>query len=52
MLIEPSIKRVVAFVDGQNLFYAARNAFGYAFPNYDVAALAAALCQQQNWQLQ
>ena len=48
---EPSIKRVVVFVDGQNLFYAARNAFGHTFPNYDIAALATAVCRQQRWNL-
>ena len=51
MPAEPAIKRTVAFIDGQNLFYAAKNAFGYGFPNYDVAALAAAVCQRQNWSL-
>jgi len=49
---EPTVKRAVAFVDGQNLFYAARNAFGHKFPNHDVAALAAAVCRQQGWQLE
>ena len=39
MASEPAIKRAVAFVDGQNLFYAAKIAFGYSFPNYDVRAL-------------
>jgi hypothetical protein len=29
MPAEPAIKRAVAFVDGQNLFYAAKTAFGY-----------------------
>ena len=38
---EPLIKRAVAFVDGQNLFRAARAAFGYTYPSYDVTALAA-----------
>ena len=52
MSLEPEVKRTVAFIDGQNLFYAARNAFGYKFPNYDVAALAAAVCRQQGWQLE
>ena len=51
MLAEPQIKRVVSFVDGQNLFYAAKNAFGYNHPNYDIAALAAAVCKKQRWQL-
>jgi hypothetical protein len=26
---EPSVKRVYAFIDGQNLFYAAKEAFGW-----------------------
>jgi hypothetical protein len=33
MPAEPPIKRVTAFVDGQNLFHAAREAFGYSYPN-------------------
>jgi len=33
-------KRTVAFVDAQNLFPAAREAFGYTYPNYDVRALS------------
>jgi uncharacterized LabA/DUF88 family protein len=28
-VIEPVVKRVLGFVDGQNLFYAAKQAFGY-----------------------
>jgi len=51
MLAEPSIKRAIAFVDGQNLFYAARNAFGYDYPNYDIARLADAICHKQKWSL-
>jgi uncharacterized LabA/DUF88 family protein len=51
MPTEPSIKRAIVFVDGQNLFYAAKSSFGYSFPNYDVAALAARVCQQQGLQL-
>ena len=51
MRVEPSTKRAVAFFDGQNLFYAVKNAFGYNFPNYDVQALAAAVCQSRGWQL-
>ena len=48
---EPASKRAVAFVDGQNLFHAAREAFGYAFPNYDIRALAEAVCTAQHWSL-
>ncbi len=40
LLVEPALKRVVAFVDGQNLFYAAKEAFGYQYPNYDILKLA------------
>jgi len=48
---EPAIKRAVAFVDGQNLFYAAKSAFGYSFPNYDIRALVMAICKKNGWQL-
>ena len=51
MHAEPAIKRAIAFVDGQNLFYAAKIAFGFAYPNYDVLALASAVCLRQNWNL-
>ena len=33
---EPPVKRTVVFIDGQNLFHAAREAFGYTYPNYDI----------------
>ena len=32
---EQERKRAFAFVDGQNLYFAAREAFGYTYPNYD-----------------
>ena len=44
-------RRVVRFVDGQNLFYAAKNAFGHRHPKYDVRALSAGLCADQDWRL-
>ena len=51
-MIEPPNKRVVAFVDGQNLFNAAKKAFGYGFPNYDPLKLAKLVCGQQiRWDL-
>jgi uncharacterized LabA/DUF88 family protein len=43
--------RAIAFFDGQNLFHAVKEAFGYTYPNYDVLALAREVCQQQSWQL-
>ena len=48
---EPSIKRAVVFIDGQNLFHAAREAFGYTYPNYDVGALSRSVCQSKGWEL-
>jgi len=44
MRAEPLKKRAVVFVDGQNLYYSVREAFGYTHPNYDVLALARAVC--------
>jgi len=46
----PSPKRVIAFIDGQNLFHGAKKAFGYSYPNYDIKKLCAALAhEQQDW---
>ncbi len=47
----PARKRCVSFVDGQNLFNAAKEAFGYHYPNYDVLALSKAVCVRQTWEL-
>jgi len=51
MITEPAIKRAVTFVDGQNLFYAVREAFGYTYPNYDVLALSRSICLSHGWRL-
>lgn len=48
---EPSIKRAVAFVDGQNLYRAAKAAFGYTWPNYRFPELAAAVSELKGWEL-
>ena len=48
---EPELKRAVAFIDGQNLFHCAREAFGYTHPNYDVLKLANAVCSTKGWAL-
>ncbi len=42
----------VAFIDGQNLFDAAKEAFGYTFPNYDAPALAREVCRASGWVLE
>lgn len=51
MALEPSRKGTIAFVDGQNLFYAAKEAFGYTYPNYDPLELAHRVCTAQDWEL-
>jgi uncharacterized LabA/DUF88 family protein len=48
---EPTTKRTVAFIDGQNLFHNARTAFGYTYPNFDVLKLSQAVCAAKGWQL-
>jgi len=51
MRAEPAVKRAYAFFAGQNLFYAAKKAFGYSYPNYDPCALAHAVCAAKEWEL-
>lgn len=48
---EPQEPRAVAFVDGQDLFHAAKESFGYLYPNYDVLCLARTVCMRQGWRL-
>jgi Protein of unknown function DUF88. len=48
---EPLIKRTVAFIDGQNLYHAARESFGYTYPNFDVKALSEHICRDKGWEL-
>jgi uncharacterized LabA/DUF88 family protein len=47
----PTNPRAIAFVDGQNLFNAAKEAFGYTFPNYDVLKLAGEVASLGGWHL-
>ncbi len=51
MTSPPVNPRAIVFIDGQNLFYSAKDAFGCGFPNYDVTALAQRLCADQGWTL-
>ena len=48
---EPVVKRTCVFIDGQNLYWAARHAFGYHYPNYDPLPLAQAVTQSREWNL-
>jgi hypothetical protein len=52
LVIEPVKKRVISFIDGQNLFHAVRESFGYTYPNYDVLALSKAVCSAHGWSLE
>ena len=51
MKVEPNPKRAVVFIDGQNLFHCSKTAFGYSYPNYDVASLSRKICENKGWQL-
>ncbi len=51
MPIEPSEKYAVTFIDGQNLYHAVKESFGYPYPNYDVLRLSEAVCAAQGWRL-
>ena len=51
MINEPAIVRAAAFIDGQNLFHSAKEAFGYTFPSYDAIALAKRVCEMKGWTL-
>ena len=51
MILAPEVPIAIAFFDGQNLFHAAREAFGYTYPNYDPKALAVAICKAKGWAL-
>jgi len=48
---KPDNPQAIVFVDGQNLFWAAREAFGYTWPNYDPVGLANRMCLQKGWKL-
>ena len=49
MPAEPDIKRAISFIDGQNLYRHAKDAFGHHHPNYDPRLLADAVCAERGW---
>ena len=49
MANEPGFKRAVSFIDGQNLYRHAKDAFGHHHPNYDPRKLAEAVCAERGW---
>ena len=46
---EPDVKRTISFIDGQNLFRHAMDAFGHYHPNYDPKKLTTAVCDANGW---
>jgi uncharacterized LabA/DUF88 family protein len=51
ILLTPFNPRSISFIDGQNLFRSAKEAFGYPFPNYDVLKLSNIISAQNHWSL-
>lgn len=51
MIRPPEVLRVGAFIDGQNLFAAARDAFGVRAPSFDVVALSRAVVTPRGWEV-
>ena len=45
----PATKYAMAFVDGQNLYRHAKDAFGHHHPNYDPLKLHSAVCAANGW---
>ena len=51
MAKEPKKKRTTVFIDGQGLFLAVKDAFGYNYPNYDVKKLSEKICITKKWDI-
>jgi uncharacterized LabA/DUF88 family protein len=49
MAQEPEVKNAIAFIDGQNLYRHAKDAFGHHHPNYDLTKLHGAVCAAKGW---
>jgi uncharacterized LabA/DUF88 family protein len=50
-MTEPKVKRTFVFIGGQDLFRAAKEAFGYNYPNYDIKLLSERICSIKGWTL-
>jgi len=48
---EPTEKRAFVFIDGQNLYHAIKEAFGYNYPNYSIKLLSEQICLSHGWKL-
>ena len=50
-MLPPLSPRAIAFIDGQNLFASARDAFAIRTPSLDVVALSRAVAAARGWEL-
>ncbi|MFH2137268.1 MAG: NYN domain-containing protein [Candidatus Omnitrophota bacterium] len=48
---EPNEKNAIVFVDGQNLYRTAKDAFGYNYPNYNIKLLSEKICATHGWRV-
>ncbi len=48
---EPSIKSAIAFIDGQNLFHAVNECFGYRYPNFDLKKLVETVANENGFKV-
>jgi hypothetical protein len=48
---DPDGREAVTFIDGQDLFHAAKEALGISCPSYDVGTLSQAVCHAEGWPL-
>jgi uncharacterized LabA/DUF88 family protein len=51
MTKEPKEKKVIIFIDGQNLFHTVKESFGYDYPNYNIKLLSEKICEQEGWEV-
>jgi hypothetical protein len=51
MTAEPLEKHAITFIDGQNLYFALKESFGYPYPNYVLLRLSQAVCAAHGWRL-
>lgn len=51
MTNQKQIKNAISFIDGQNLYHCAREAFSVSHPNYDVVKLSQHVCTTHGWHL-
>ena len=49
-MVEPAT-RVISFIDGQNLYHSARQAFGYTYPNFDPVRLTQLVAAAAAWKV-